>query len=140
MRIFHRSQHLTIWLACLALVLNTFLPLLANGLGAGMGFGGAVSKGGVIEICSVQGVKLIDGATGRVLKIDALKSGQEKQHINAHCAFCLPHADHDFVLPVLASVAVATNLGEIVPALFYQSPQTLFIWDSAQARAPPVLS
>lgn len=135
MRISHHNRHLIVVLACLALLLNAFLPSLAGSMGGGW----SVVRNGVIEICSVQGVKLVDSATGKVLKVDALKIIQDKQRIHGHCAFCLPHTDHDFILPALAGAATGKNLSEAFPSLFYQSPSTLFIWDSAQARAPPVL-
>lgn len=135
MHVSNFPRQLIIWLACLALLFNAFLPSLAGSMGGGC----SEVRNGVIEICSVQGVKLVDSATGKVLKVDALKTIQDKPRLHGHCAFCLPHTDHDFILPALAGAVKGKNLSEAFPSLFYQSPSTLFIWDSAQARAPPVL-
>lgn len=127
MRIFYRFQYLTTWSVCLALLLNMFSPLLTP-----------VSGNGVIEICSVQGVKRIDRVTGKPLTSDTLKPMQQKQHNDGHCALCLLHGDHNFMLPALASDIAIQKFSSTIPRQFYHSPQTLFNWDSAQARAPPV--
>ena len=128
-------RHLTIWLASLALLLNAFLPSLATGMDGQW----SVARAGVIEICSAQGVKRIDSVSGKVLKVDKLQDAGGKQHAEGHCGFCLPHVDHDFILPAFAGNVLALELRNTFPALFYQSPHTLFIWQSAQARAPPAL-
>jgi hypothetical protein len=57
-----------------------------------------------------------------------------------HCAFCSTHAGSvglppaSPVLPLLVASGTA-----IFPALYYQSPSPLFIWSTAQSRAPPRL-
>ncbi|WP_176442540.1 DUF2946 family protein [Noviherbaspirillum humi] len=56
-----------------------------------------------------------------------------------HCPFCLTHAGSFGLAPRLAqrffnAVAVA-----VFPVLFYLAPQPLFIWLSAQPRAPPAV-
>lgn len=134
MRISLRLRHLTIWLACLALLFNGLLPAMAGGMVGNISVG---SQPGVVEVCSVDGVKLIDAVTGKLIKLVAGKSAQDKQHMAAHCAYCLPHAGHDFVLPGSFACLPQGNLAEAAPLLFYQSPHTLFIWTAAQPRGPP---
>lgn len=134
MRISLRLRHLTIWLACLALLFNGLLPAMAGGMVGNISVG---SQPGVVEVCSVDGVKLIDAVTGKLIKLVAGKSAQDKQHMAAHCAYCLPHAGHDFVLPGSFSCVSQDSLAEAAPLLFYKSPHTLFIWTAAQPRGPP---
>ncbi len=137
MRISSSLRHLTIWLACFALLFNGLLPAMAGGMDVTTAVG---STPGVVEVCSIEGVKLIDAVTGKLIKLVAGKSAQDKQHMAAHCAYCLPHAGHDFVLPGSFACLPQGNLAEAAPLLFYQSPHTLFIWTAAQPRGPPVPS
>jgi|GEM_PF-428392 len=134
MRISLRIKQLTIWLACLALLFNGLLPVMAGGMASGALAG---NKPGVVEVCSVEGVKLIDAVTGKLIKLVAGKPGQEQRHMAAHCAYCLPHAGHDFVLPGLLADVAPGNVAEVIPPLFYLSSHTLFIWIAAQPRGPP---
>ena len=134
MRISSTLRTLTIWLACLALLFNGLLPAMAGGMDVPV-----VVAPGVVEVCSVDGVKLVDAVTGKMIKLLAGKSAQDKQHMAAHCAYCLPHAGHDVVLPQTLSQPPQSDLAEAAPLLFYQSPHTLFIWTAAQARGPPVV-
>lgn len=134
MRISFRFRHLTIWLACLALLFNGLLPAMAGGMVGNTSVG---SQPGVVEVCSVDGVKLIDAVTGKLIKLVAGKSAQDKQHMAAHCAYCLPHAGYDFVLPGSFACLPQGSQAEAAPLLFYQSPHTLSIWTAAQPRGPP---
>ncbi|MFZ6870507.1 DUF2946 domain-containing protein [Undibacterium sp. Di27W] len=135
---------MTIWLACLALlfnVLNGLLPAMAGGMSVGKTIGDISSVGnkpGVLEVCSVEGVKLIDAVTGKFIKLVPGKPAQDQQHMAVHCAYCLPHAGHDFVLPGSVASLPQLNMPEAAPLLFYQSPHTLFAWIAAQPRGPPV--
>ncbi|PXX39990.1 hypothetical protein DFR42_109101 [Undibacterium pigrum] len=138
MRISSRLRQLTIWLACLALLVNVLsglLPAMAGGMASGTLAG---SKPGVVEVCSVEGVKLIDAVTGKLIKLVAGKPGQDQRHMAAHCAYCLPHAGHDFVLPGLLADVAPGNGAEAMPPLFYLSSHILFIWIAAQPRGPPI--
>ncbi|WP_162042114.1 DUF2946 domain-containing protein [Undibacterium sp. YM2] len=135
MRISSSFRHLTIWLACLALLFNGLLPAMAGGMGAGVP---VVVAPGVVEVCSVEGVKLVDAVTGKLIKLVAGKSAQDKQHMAAHCAYCVLHAGHDFVLPGALSSPPEGKLAAAAPLLFYQSPHVLFIWTAAQPRGPPL--
>lgn len=134
MRISLRLRHLTIWLACFALLFNGIVPSIANAMAP------TKVKAGFIEICSVDGNKLFDTATGKFVKDSPDADPQQSKHAKAHCANCLPHADQPFLLPTHASDSPDMALSEAFPSLFYHSPQTLFSWASAQPRAPPAQS
>lgn len=57
-----------------------------------------------------------------------------------HCPFCFTHAGSFGLMPV-AAIAMPLVAGTAIrPALFYRSPSPLFIWVSAQPRAPPFFS
>ena len=135
MRISIRLRQLTIWLACFALLFNGLLPAMAGGMVVDVR---AVGKPGVVEVCSVEGVKFIDVVTGKLIKLVAGKSAQDQQHMAAHCAYCVPHAGHDFVLPGQFADVPPGNVALAAPPLFYQSPHAVFIWTAAQPRGPPV--
>jgi Protein of unknown function (DUF2946) len=57
-----------------------------------------------------------------------------------HCPFCFTHAGSFGLSPVAALTHPVVNGSSEFPSLFYQSPQPLFVWATAQARAPPVHS
>lgn len=126
------------WLACLALLFNGLLPAMAGGMGVDNAIGSIGSKFGVLEVCSVDGVKLFDAVTGKLIKPVAGKSALGKQHLAAHCAYCLAHAGQDFVLHGPVAAMLQVNISESAPLLFYQSPHAVFIWTAAQPRGPPV--
>ncbi|MFZ6774382.1 DUF2946 domain-containing protein [Undibacterium sp. SXout7W] len=134
MRISHRLRHLTIWLACFAMLFNGIVPSMASTVVP------TKVKAGFIEICSAEGNKLFEIATGKFTKTSPDADSQQSKHGKVHCANCLPHADHHFLLPTNDSDAPNAGLSEAFPPLFYHSPQTLFSWASAQPRAPPALS
>ncbi|MFZ3003476.1 DUF2946 domain-containing protein [Undibacterium umbellatum] len=134
MRIFHRLRQLTIWLACFAMLFNGIAPSMANAMTP------SKVKAGFIEICSAEGNKLFEIATGKFIKADPDSENQKSKSAKVHCANCLPQADHHFLPPSSPQDVASTKLSEAFPSLFYQSPQTLFSWASAQPRAPPALS
>ncbi|MFZ6844407.1 DUF2946 domain-containing protein [Undibacterium sp. RuTC16W] len=144
MRLSLRLRTFTIWLACCALLLNVLVPSMAMPVRS--------QSGALIEICSAVGNKWVDRITGQIVKVTSAETGQSagaaaglapdsgSQHASSHCALCLLHSDDQFFLPSVATASVVPRLTQAFPALFYQSPQPLFSWASANPRAPPVFA
>ena len=122
------------WIACFAIL----LAALATSISQAVANAKQESGSGWAEICSVAGIRFVqvlqadDGAADE-------KSGGKAMQME-HCAFCSTHAGSvglpptSPVLPLLVASGTA-----IFPALYYQSPSPLFIWSTAQSRAPPSL-
>lgn len=56
-----------------------------------------------------------------------------------HCPFCFTHAGSFALPPTTAFLVLAAGSKlDRFTSLFYQSPAPLFIWTTAQSRAPPV--
>ncbi len=118
------------WIACFAILFAALAPSISHAIAAR--HGGAATWA---EICTTGGAKLLKTGDATPSSPD----GAKLLHLE-HCAFCVTHAGADgpppsagFVLPIVGGVSIA-------PTLFYQSPRPLFIWTSAQSRAPPSLS
>ncbi|OHV95182.1 hypothetical protein AKG95_23250 [Janthinobacterium lividum] len=128
------TRRFAAWIACFAILLAALAPSISQAVANAK----QVSGSGWAEICSVAGIRFV-----QVLQADdgaaAEKSGGKAMQME-HCAFCSTHAGSvglpptSPVLPLLVASGTA-----IFPALYYQSPSRLFIWSTAQSRAPPAL-
>jgi hypothetical protein len=126
------TRRFAAWIACFAILLAALAPSISQAVANAKQESGS----GWAEICSVAGIRFVqvdnDGAA-------AEKSSGKAMQME-HCAFCSTHAGSvglppaSPVLPLLVASGTA-----IFPALYYQSPSPLFIWSTAQSRAPPAL-
>ena len=126
------TRRFAAWIACFAILLAALAPSISQAVANAKQESGS----GWAEICSVAGIRFVqvddDGAADE-------KSGGKAMQME-HCAFCSTHAGSvglpptSPVLPLLVASGTA-----IFPALYYQSPSPLFIWSTAQSRAPPSL-
>ncbi|MBW3501936.1 DUF2946 domain-containing protein [Janthinobacterium sp. NKUCC08_JDC] len=128
------TRRFAAWIACFAILLAALAPSISQAVASAKQESGS----GWAEICSVAGIRFVqlvqagDGAADE-------KSGDKVMQME-HCAFCSTHAGSvglpptSPVLPLLVASGTA-----IFPALYYQSPAPLFIWSTAQSRAPPAL-
>lgn len=125
------TRRFAAWIACFAILLAALAPSISQAVANAKQESGS----GWAEICSVAGIRFVqvdDGAADG-------KSGGKAMQME-HCAFCSTHAGSvglppaSPVLPLLVASDTA-----IFPALYYQSPAPLFIWSTAQSRAPPSL-
>ncbi|KAB0332310.1 hypothetical protein NC77_10550 [Janthinobacterium lividum] len=126
------TRRFAAWIACFAILLAALAPSISQAVANAKQESGS----GWAEICSVAGIRFVqvdnDGAADE-------KSGGKAMQME-HCAFCSTHAGSvglppaSTVLPLLVASGTA-----IFPALYYQSPSPLFIWSTAQSRAPPAL-
>ncbi|MGF6118815.1 hypothetical protein ABIE30_003528 [Janthinobacterium lividum] len=126
------TRRFAAWIACFAILLAALAPSISQAVANAKQESGS----GWAEICSLAGIRFVqvdnDGAADE-------KSGGKAMQME-HCAFCSTHAGSvglppaSPVLPLLVASGTA-----IFPALYYQSPSPLFIWSTAQSRAPPAL-
>lgn len=127
-----KSMHrMTAWFAFCAILLASLAPSISHAVAAAKGI-----PNGWMEICTVEGSKLVqmhDGAPS------PSAPGEKSLHFE-HCPFCLNHAVA-LGMPPSDTVALPAVTGtSVVPLLFYHSPRPLFVWTTAQPRAPPALS
>lgn len=98
---------------------------------------GAASSPAWLEICRARGV---DGATVATVGDTSQVPGQPDAGSHAHGTACCLHYTAWGLPPVAWSGLALLPLGFAVPDRFLTAPRTLFVWATAQARAPPVRS
>ena len=122
---------LTLWIACLAILLAALAPPLARLLAASNGAGANNS----IEICTVAGMRYVSLDQAGPDKAPAAPAMAMDD-----CPYCTLHADVPALPPSIPlMLAIDTRTG-ILPTLFYQARRPLFAWAPAQSRAPPAIS
>jgi len=124
------TRHFTAWIASFAVLLSLLAPSIS--------FAAARDAGASWqEICSVGGFKLIKVADGQNPKSSPPVGTATHPE---HCPFCFTHAG-SFGLPPTVEFSLPVVTGSNAsPILFYQSPHPLYIWSTAQSRAPPLFS
>ncbi len=131
MEMLRRRRVVYQWIALLALLLNVLAPSISNAMALQQG------RGGVMEICSASGPRLIRidrSAAGRADGgvIDTLRQQAE------HCPFCavpdgLPGLPPMAGLPLLWSAGRALSL----PRHRHPPASPRLGWSAASPRAPP---
>ena len=127
------TRRLAAWIACFAVLLAALAPSISQAIANAKQQSGS----GWAEICSVAGIRFVqvveDGTTE-----DGKSAGKAMQM--EHFAFCSTHAGSVGLPPTSPVLPLPVAMGTaIFPALYYQSPAPLFIWSTAQSRAPPAL-
>ncbi|MCM2566179.1 MULTISPECIES: DUF2946 domain-containing protein [Janthinobacterium] len=125
------TRRFAAWIACFAILLAALAPSVSQAVANAKQESGS----GWAEICSVAGIRFVQvdddgGADG--------KSGGKAMQME-HCAFCSTHAGSVGLPPSPVLPLPVAGGTAIFPALYYQSPSPLFIWSTAQSRAPPAL-
>jgi hypothetical protein len=146
------TRQLTAWLAAMAVLLGSLLPVLSHAVVAHT----AVGQGWV-EVCTVSGMAWVRQqgdepgrmamygvAPGASASSDAGDPGSPQVPSTSvtpsDCGWCATHAPA-LALPGLNAVAVLTTLGQAdVPLAFLHAPRLLQVWATAQSRAPPLLA
>lgn len=123
------TQDLAAWIACFAILMALFAPTISHALAEN------ARGASETEICSTAGIKFIH--VDNLQTSDSSVPAEHDQH-KSHCQFCRAH-DGSAGLPPPSSVLdiPVVDASFSHPALFYQSPSSLFIWAAAQSRAPP---
>ncbi len=117
-------------IACLAILMAALAPSISHALAdAGK------SRSLWAEICSSAGLKLVKLDLGQETPAHG-----EPASAFEHCPFCQNHGGMTGLPPSVALVIPAFQGSFPLPILFYQAPRPLFVWASAQSRAPPVFS
>lgn len=129
MHTFTRPSRLRAWIACLAILLNAFAPLLAQAMQA------PAPAAMTVEICTALGMTAMplalpsadadDGAAGKLHKA-----------MN-HCSYCAAHAGVHGLPPPAAMVFAVPAGRDARPPLCQHVSRPLFPWALALARAPP---
>ena len=127
------TRRFAAWIACFAILLAALAPSISQAVANAKQESGS----GWAEICSVAGIRFV-----QVLQADGgaadEKSGGKAMQME-HCAFCSTHAGSVGLPPSpVLPLPVITGTA-ILPSLYYQSPFPLYIWSTAQSRAPPGL-
>jgi hypothetical protein len=123
------TKRFTAWIACFAILMTALSPSISQALVT-------VTNSDAVwtEICSSSGLKQVNTDKER-------GSSQDKKAIHSeHCPFCSTHANMVGLPPSSSFNLPALSRSFLHPALFYQSPRPLFVWASAQSRAPPAFS
>lgn len=124
------TRRFAAWIACFAILLAALAPSISQAVANAKQESGS----GWAEICSVAGIRFVQVVQGD----DGAADGKAMQM--EHCAFCSTHAGSVGLPPASPVLPLPVASGTtIFPALYYQSPSPLFIWSTAQSRAPPAL-
>lgn len=117
------------WLGCFVILLASMAPSISRLLVAY-----ETTTPSLIEICTMDGMVQINNDTSNRLTSPAT---DQVLHIE-HCPFCLNSPLALGILPASPVQTLPALLGyRLLPRLFYQAPNPLFAWLSAQPRAPP---
>lgn len=109
----------------MAVLLASLAPTLTHALG--------FAKGSTwIEVCGATGPQWIDTSVGH-----GSPTAPAKAHVFEHCPFCTMHAPLLGLPPAVAVAAMPGGGYGAFPPAFEAAPRTLFVWVSAQPRAPP---
>lgn len=114
------------WIACLAILFNAFVPLLASARGAD-----ASTAPMEMEVCTALGMEMMSFAP------PASEDGKPAKTMG-HCECCMSHATAHGLPPPVSALAVLPAVHAVYPPLYYLAPHPLFSWSLAQPRAPPV--
>lgn len=126
------------WLTLFAVLGGAMAPTISHALARGK------AGQGWLEVCTAQGIRLVSMDVGT----QASTSEHEKQGQQApphafleHCPFCVPHGG-SVALPAIPEIAFAlpATVSAYYPPLYFSAPRSLFVWATANPRAPPILS
>jgi len=137
------KQRLLAFIAIVSILLNSLAPSISHI---------TASKNTLPwqQICTKNSIQLI----ASVVNADKLfgdfitKNNSSQQNDNnrpghlpmVDCGYCVTHAGSDSVTSMSFALTASTILLRLFPALFYSSPDKLFIWAASNPRAPPLIS
>jgi hypothetical protein len=118
-----RRLRWTTWFAALALLLAAFAPAVSSAL--------ALTRPATVE-----------AALGQICSASAEDAGTpgtpKRLHTLAHCPFCSLHAQAAPPPAAPGLLPWVPPAHALQPVAFLRAPRALWIWGSAQPRAPPV--
>lgn len=154
----HYRRRIAAWMACFAILLASLAPAVSHGINA-LRLADANTHEHCAEIGDAASHHLETESAGNQdlhMQVSedvdqslqtAMPSGtSHTDHGSAsgwhfeHCPFCFTHAGSFGLAPVVFFTNQMGTSAALRPALFYCLPQPLFVWRSAQPRAPPAIS
>lgn len=149
------TRHMAAWMACAAVLMASLAPSISHALAAA-GLSGVTSSSARIYAGTPSShhlhqmshdASLEDGTYSDEMQIAEARQGSHSPRSHSteahfeHCPFCFTHAG-SFALPPATDLLrpAAVSNSDQFASLFYQSPVPLFIWTTAQSRAPPIVS
>ncbi len=125
-------RRLTAWIACFAILLVSLAPSISHAIAtpskASTGWG---------EICTSSGTKVVKATGDQTVK--PISSAKHDLHYE-DCPFCRTQNDTSGPPPTFLATPLLVVSPLLSPVLFYEAPRPLFVWASAQSRAPPASS
>ena len=126
-------KHITAWLAALAVLWGALMPVLSHAVVAHQAAGT-----GWVEVCTATGMAWVksadDGAATSANSQQEPASGMAM----TGCDWCATHSPLAGLHAVAQPLAAPLTFGPDAPAAFLHAPRPLFVWATAQSRAPPV--
>lgn len=122
-------KRLTAWLAICAILIASFAPTIAQAVHST-----THASPHLTEICHTP------AAAGEVSDRPANDGHHAPADHTEHCPFCRIYSDLPVLPPASNQLVMAAGTRTVYPDLFYLSPRPLFMWASAQPRAPPLIS
>lgn len=129
------------WIACFAILLASLAPSISQTLAAARASSSVQAEGcpmpdeASAEVRSSANLDIHEGHGDH----GAPSTLPKASHFE-HCPFCFTHAgSFALVQSVPATLHEVGGFSEF-PFLFLQAPRLLFVWVTAQARAPPAVS
>lgn len=156
----HYRHRIAAWMACLVILLASLAPTVSHGINAFRlaeanvhehygenGEGASQHFKAETKIAGTQGLHMqvsedVDHLLHTAMASDNSYTGHQSEggwHFE-HCPFCYTHAGSFGLAPIIFFTNHMGMSEALRPALFYRSPQSLFVWKSALPRAPPAVS
>ncbi|MDD3354017.1 DUF2946 domain-containing protein [Zoogloea sp.] len=129
------------WLTAFLMLAGACMPTISRAMMATSADGQAW-----VEVCTASGTRLIpsslsdrdSGAPDQPGSESQKKAPNPSTAGAGHCPLCCGHAGHACIPSAEASLPALPLASDQVPTLFLVSPRPLFVWSSAQPRAPPL--
>lgn len=120
------------WILSLAFLLGSLAPVISQAI-----WQSDLREAPWAELCTAlrdDAGSTADGKAGSHLPNDWLA------HLHEHCPFCVLHAPLAGLPPALPfQLALLQQSAAELPFLFLNAPVVLFVWRTAQPRAPPLV-
>lgn len=149
-----KSRLTFIWLACFAILLNALAPSISHAVALAKGqprsweicLNDGTRISGTGDLTAATFIALTDRSNPQAaaaakarIKADADKAGSTVMNMD-DCGYCMPHAGSTGLPPTDIAFALPAAEPALRPTLFYQAPQPLPAWKTANPRGPPALS
>lgn len=123
-------QRLAIWLAACAIAFGVLSPALAQVL-----ITAPASPAGWVDVCTSTGMVRVQVSD---TEVDLSAKGQPVPALAAmDCEWCVVHAAHIALPPVLAGLSLPVAPSVASPIFVSQTPPIWRAWSPAHSRAPP---